>query len=83
MHAAPLLFAPLPIVVAVLAVAVGPAFMHGHMFGPQQLQGDAGSAQFAVDVGAVGLQVTRRAGHRWLVQPGLKLFVAQGLGRFC
>ena len=38
---------------------------------PQQLQGDTGAAQFAVDVGAVGLQVTRRAGHRWLVEPGL------------
>ena len=48
----------------------------------QQLQCDAGAAQFAVDVGAVGLQVARRAGYGRFVEPCLELFVAQGLGRF-
>jgi hypothetical protein len=34
-----------------------------------------------VDLGALGLQVARRAGHGRFVQPGMELFVAQGLGQ--
>ena len=48
---------------------------------PQQLQRHAGATQFPVQVGIVGLEVAGLAGHRWLVQPGLQFFVAQGLGQ--
>lgn len=48
---------------------------------PQQLQGHAGAAQFTVDVGVVGFEVTRLPRHRWAVQQGLQFFIAQCLGQ--
>lgn len=63
------------------AVLVGLTAMLLLVLLPQQLQGDARAAQFAVDMGAVGLQMAGLACHRWLVQPGLELLVAQGLGQ--
>jgi len=51
------------------------------VFLPQQLQGDAGASQLAVDVCAIGFEVPGRARHRRLVEPGLEFFVAQGLGQ--
>ena len=63
------------------AVFVGLARVLLLVLFPQQLQRDTGAAQFAVDVGAVGLQVAGLSRHRWLVQPGLQLLVAQALGQ--
>lgn len=50
------------------------------LFLPKQLQGDAGSFEFAVQVGIVRLQAPGLASHRWPVQPGLQFHVAQMLG---
>ena len=50
------------------------------LFLPKQLQGDAGSFEFAVQVGIVRLQVPGLEGHRWPVQPGLQFHVAQMFG---
>jgi hypothetical protein len=47
---------------------------------PQQLQRDAGAAQFLVDVGEVGLEVARGARHGRAVHPGLELLIGQALG---
>jgi hypothetical protein len=44
---------------------------------PQQLQGHAGAAQFAVDVGVIGLEVAGCPCHGRLVQTSLEFFVAQ------
>ena len=51
------------------------------VFLPQQLQGHAGAAQLAVDVGVVGFEVTGLARHGWLVKPGLEFVVVQALGQ--
>jgi hypothetical protein len=51
------------------------------VFLPEQLQGHARATQFPVQLGIVGLEVAGLAGYRWLVQPGLQFFVAQGLGQ--
>lgn len=63
------------------AVLVGLAAVLLLVFLPQQLQGDAGTAQLAVDVGVVGLEMPGLARHRRPVQPGLQFFVAQALGQ--
>jgi hypothetical protein len=63
------------------AVFVGVARVLLLVLLPQQLQGDAGAAQLAVDVGVVRFEVARRTRYGRAVQPRLQFLVAQGLGQ--
>ncbi len=72
--------APAAVVLAVLAVLVArrEALLVLH---PQQLQGDAGLAQLALDLGEVGHRAARAAGRRGAEEPCLELCVADAVGQ--
>ncbi len=63
------------------AVLVGLAGVLLLVLLPQQLQGDAGAAQFAMDVGVVGFEVVGLPRHGRAVQPRLQFLVVQALGQ--
>jgi len=62
---------PLLVLLAKGAVLIGRALVLLLVLLPQQLQGDASSLEFAMQVGVVGLKVARLSCHGGPVQPRL------------